>query len=111
MKMIVTQLRERGRVLRRSELPTPVEGDLLIDDFPPDSGQDRWKRRARLVATELYGSVHPNLIQPIFDVQLMKIDAGAMYLQGMERHTDDGGATLIEVVQVWMCVTAAGTAP
>lgn len=111
MKMMVTQLRERGRVLRRSELPAPIEGNLLIDDFPPHADKDRWKRRARLAATEVYGSVHPNLIQPIFDVQLMKIDEGAMYLQGMERHTDDGGATLIEVVQVWMCVTAAGTEP
>lgn len=109
MKMAVTRLRERGRVLRRSELADPVQGHVLIDDFPPHAEKARWKRRARLVASEIYGSVQPSLIQPIFDVQLIKIDEGAMYLQGTERHTDDGGSTVIEVVQVWMCATTSGT--
>lgn len=103
MKMMVTRLRERGRVLRRSELAPPVEGNLLLDDFPPHGEKDRWKRRARLASLDVYGTVQPNLLQAIFDVQVMKIDEGAMYLQGMERDTDDGGATIIEVVQVWMC--------
>lgn len=105
MRVRVTRLRDRGRVLRRGELPAPVEGDLLVDDFPPHADRDRWKRRARLAAPDAYGTVQPSLLQPIFDVQLMKIDQGAMYLQGMERHSDDGGATITEVVQVWMCET------
>lgn len=109
MKMMVTRLRERGRVLRRSELAPPVEGNLLIEDMPPDAAKDRWKRRARLASFDIYGTVQPNLLQPIFDVQIMKIDDQAMYLQGLERHTDDGGATLVELAQVWMCSTTSKT--
>ena len=109
MKMMVTRLRERGRVLRRSELAPPVEGNLLLEDLPPHGEKDRWKRRARLASLEVYGTVQPNLLQPIFDVQIMKIDDQAMYLQGLERHTDDGGATLVELAQVWMCSTTSTT--
>lgn len=105
MRVRVTPLRDRGRVMRRSELPTPLEGDLLVEDFPPHADRDRWKRRARLVAPDAYGTVQPSLLQPIFDVQLMKVDEGAMYLQGVERHSENGGEIITEVAQVWMCAT------
>lgn len=96
----VTKLRDRGRVLKRSELAAPVSGRLVVGDWPTPNLSKRWMRRAELV------SVHPTLpyevIQPIFDVQLMRIDETGMYLMGHELAPSEDGS-LFEFVQVWRC--------
>ena len=101
--MQVTPLRARGRVLSRSELPPPTTGSLLIDDFIPAQGFGGRRRLQARLTGHTYGVGEVNLIQPIFDVQLLKADAEGLYLQGAERDTDDTSRALMEHVQVWLC--------
>lgn len=99
--MSVVRLRELGRVLTRRELPQPVVGDLVIDDWPPQGAHGRWRRRAVLQG-DLCGLVRPNLVPAMFDVQVLRIDQRGMFIQGTEiepRHPNPP----IEHVQVWLC--------
>lgn len=98
----VTKLRDKGRILRRSELAQPVSGRLVVDDWPAPNLSKRWMRRAQLVST------HPTLpyeiLQPIFDVQLMRVDESGVYLMGHELSPGEDGSTY-EFIQVWQCTT------
>lgn len=107
MRFFVTQLRQNGRRLRRSELKPPIEGELTLQDWPPQKDGGRWRLKAEL--TGVYGQTRPSLILPIFDVQVMRIDSHAMFLQGTEiepQSTSDGGMLITEHVQVWLCEMA-----
>lgn len=105
--MQVIRLRARGRVLSRAELPPPVTGELSIDDFIPAPGFGARRRLQAKLTGHTYGVGQVNLIQPIFDVQLLKADAHGLYLQGAERDTDDASGALMEHVQVWLCKPVA----
>lgn len=101
--MQVTRLRERGRILKRAELQPPAVGEFLVEDFVPAPGfPGRIRLQARLAGHQ-YGVGMVNVIQPIFDVQLLKADAEGLYLQGAERNIDEDSAGLQEHVQVWLC--------
>lgn len=104
MRVKVTLLRSRGRRLKRSELQPPKEGDLSIFDRAPDPGhvQGRYTLQAS-VTGERVGQVYPNVLQPIFDVQVLKIDATGMYIQGREIHPEEGNEAVVETMQVWLC--------
>lgn len=101
--MRVTRLRERGRILKRTELQPPAEGEFLVEEFVPAPGYPgRIRLQARLTGRQ-YGVGLINVIQPIFDVQLLKADAEGLYIQGAERDTDEESKSLQEHVQVWLC--------
>lgn len=101
--MQVTRLRERGRILKRTELQPPVAGELQVGEFIPAPGfKGRVRLQARLTGLT-YGVGHVNLIQTIFDVQLLKADAEGIYIQGAERNTDEDSGALQEHIQVWLC--------
>ena len=109
MRCRVTRLRDQGRRLKRSELQPPQEGDLFIFDRPPDEPKGRLRLQAELKA-QFYGQVKPNVFQPLFDVQVLKIDESGMYVQGVEIHPQEGGA-VVETIQVWQCQPSAATEP
>lgn len=101
--MEIIRLRQLGRILKRSECPPPAVGELSIGEFIPAPGfPGRVRLQARLTG-HTYGVGHVNLIQTIFDVQLLKADAHGLYLQGAERNTDEATGELVEHVQVWLC--------
>jgi hypothetical protein len=93
-------------------LAAAVEGRLVVHDWPPPNLAKRWSRRAQLLG-EPYGQARPDLLLPLFDPQLMRVDATGLYLMGTEIETPDRqGAgdrlTYFEHVQVWRCVPADG---
>lgn len=104
MKVNLVELRSAGRILKRSELPEPMTGELVIDDWKPED-KTRWKRRARLLG-EPWGSTPCQLLSPLFDPQIMRIDESGMYIQGVQRESVNDGQTIAEYVQVWLCVSA-----
>lgn len=112
MRCRVTRLRDHGRCLKRSEIPPPKVGDLRIFDRAPEDEKGRYTRQASLLG-ELVGQVRPNVFQPIFDVQVLRIDETGMYIQGREIHASDGGRIVTETTQVWLCqpVTTAPALP
>lgn len=106
MRCRVTRLRDQGRRLKRSELQPPKEGDLSIFDRAPEPGQGRYTLQASLTG-ERVGQVYPNVLQPLFDVQVLKIDATGMYVQGREIHPEEGTQVVVETMQVWLCQPCA----
>lgn len=104
MRVKVTVLRDEGRILKTSELPSPVEGDLTIGDWHPGTPRGRWMRKAELKSKQ-GGTVAYDALTPIFDPQIMRVDETGMYLQGFQRYpTPDD--RIYEFVQVWLCVPA-----
>lgn len=101
MRMKVTPLRHEGKILKTSELPDPVIGDLLIGDWPPSTAKGRWMRKAELKANQ-GATLAYDALTPIFDPQIMRVDETGMYLQGFQRYpTPDD--KIYEFVQVWRC--------
>lgn len=98
----VTKLRDKGRVLKRSELDQPISGRLVVGDWPTPNLSKRWMRKAEFVS--LHPTLPYELIPPIFDVQLMRVDESGLYLMGHELSPGDDGA-LYEFIQVWQCTT------
>lgn len=105
MRISVTVLRDQGRILKNDQLPNPVVGNLTIEDWPPMRKKGRWSRRADLRSTT-GASLEHDLLTPIFDPQIMRVDETGMYLQGVQRYSENGGETMREFVQVWRCVPA-----
>lgn len=100
MRVSVVRLRRLGQVLTRSQLNEPTVGDLLIDDWPAQSPKGRWRRRAGLQGRQ-YGLVRLDLLRPLFDVQVLKLDESGLYIQGVEIDSSDSHVS--EHVQVWLC--------
>lgn len=94
-------LREAGRILKRAELPPPVEGTLTIQDWPPgaDSCYKHSRRYADLRGSP-YGVAERHLLPRLWDPELIKIDDLGMYLQGGELQIVEG--VRYEHVQVWL---------
>ncbi|MCR5864635.1 hypothetical protein [Aquincola sp. J276] len=102
MKWAVTQLRDRGRRLKRGEWPEPAVGELELSLMPETNA------RRPLKKMELFGTpstVRQPLLLPLFDPQIISMDAGAMVLHGMQLHSEDAG--IFEHMQVWLCTPAA----
>lgn len=103
MKWSVTQLRDRGRRLKRGDWPEPVAGELELTVMPETNA------RRPLKKMDLYavpGTVRQSMLLPLFDPQIISMDAGALVLHGMQLHTEDGA--IYEHMQVWLCVPAGG---
>lgn len=99
MKWQVTQLRDRGRRLKRGEWPEPVVGDLELSLMPETNA------RRPLKKLDLFGNpgtVRQSLLLPLFDPQIISMDANGMVLHGMQLDTRDGA--IYEHMQVWHCV-------
>lgn len=99
----MTQLRDRGRRLKRGEWPEPAVGELELSVMPETNA------RRPLKKMDLFGvpgTVRQALLLPLFDPQIISMDAGAMVLHGMQLHSDEAG--VFEHMQVWLCVPRSG---
>ena len=99
MKWAVTQMRLAGRRLRRGELPEPVVGELELTVMPETNARRPLKK---LDLFGVPGTVRQSPLLPLFDPQIISMDAGGMVLHGMQLHSEGGGT--FEHMQVWHCV-------
>lgn len=102
MKWQVTQLQDHGRPMKGGEWPDPVEGELKLTVMPEEDA------RRPLKKMDLFGvpgTVRQALLLPLFDPQIISMDASSMVLHGMQLHSEDGGN--FAHMQVWHCVPAA----
>lgn len=102
MRWAVTQLRDRGRRLKRGEWPDPVVGELELTVMPETNA------RRPLKKMDLFGvpgTVRQSLLLPLFDPQIISMDAGALVLHGMQLHSEEAG--IFEHMQVWHCVPSS----
>jgi hypothetical protein len=102
MKCNVIPLRANGRILKRAELPEPVEGRLDVSDWGPPWAK-RWSRKAEVMGAK-YGLGSVSMLLPIFDPVLAKVDETGMYLTGHQFSADAETGHQCEFVQVWWCV-------
>lgn len=100
MRCRVVPLRAKGLILKRSQLPEPVEGRLVVSDWAPPWSK-RWTRKAEFL--ERRWSMETDAFQPIFDVSLAKVDETGLYLVGHEMGKDESTGQPMEHVQVWWC--------
>lgn len=106
MRFKVTQLRDHGRRLRRSELSGPVIGELTIELQPKTAEMARGGLTARLVGN-VYGVGSPNILPPMFDVQIIGMDEGNLYIKGTQIAAEEG--VTFDHSQVWMCSPPDGS--
>jgi hypothetical protein len=98
MECTVVPLRRRGRRLKRSELAHPVLGQLRVIDWPLPNGLNRCTRKAE-IRTIVAGSLSHDLLCPIFDPVMIRVDESGMYLSGWEISTAAGETS--DHAQVW----------
>lgn len=103
MRWAVTQLRDKGRRLKRSEWPEPVVGQLELSLMAETNAKRPLKK---MELYEDYGSVRRSILLPIFDPQIISMDAGGMVLHGMQLSSEAG--SIYEHMQVWHCVPWSG---
>ncbi|URI11062.1 hypothetical protein MW290_19015 [Aquincola tertiaricarbonis] len=99
MRWAVTQLRDKGRRLKRTEWPAPVVGELELSVMPETNAKRPLKK------LELYGTpgtVRQSLLLPLFEPQIIAMDGAGLVLHGMQLASDDG--SVYEHIQVWHCV-------
>lgn len=94
----VTRLRVRGVRVRVDKDAVAAMGDLRVEDLA-HSAFGRPMRVAHLTHPERPQSV-PELLPPLFDVKLLKLDKEAMVLAGIERESVDG--KLVDYAQTWL---------
>lgn len=97
MMATVTRLRVRG-VRVRNDASVPTTGDLKVDELAR-SAFGRSMRVAHLTHPERPQFV-PELLPPLFDVKLLKLDKEAMVLAGIERESIEGRLT--DFAQTWL---------
>lgn len=100
MRVRVVPLRRDGLRLKVSELASPVEGCLRIDDSTR-SGHKRVGRIASLVETGVHGEVTRTLLHGLFDPVVLRMDAVAFSIAGIELRLS--GDRVSEFHQVWRC--------
>lgn len=98
VKWKVTLLRANGVRLKRSELATPVIGELVVA-WMPESNFKRPVRKAELF--DRSASVDRPLLLPLFKPVLVHMASELLVLQGVELSMQDG--RVAELVQVWHC--------
>lgn len=99
MKWSVTQMRDRGRRLKRGEWPEPIVGELELTVMPETNA------RRPLKKVDLYGmpgTVRQSLLLPLFEPQIISMNASGLVLHGMQLDTRDGA--VCEHIQVRHCV-------
>lgn len=101
MRCRVVPLRAKGLILKRSQLPEPVEGRLVVSDWGPPWGK-RWTRKAELLERK-WSSMETDALCPIVDVTLAKVDETGVYLVGHEMGKDESTGQETQHVQVWWC--------
>lgn len=100
----VTNLRLKGVRLKRAELTPPVRGHLSLREDNQTSFH-RTVTVARLVIPGVGMGMETSVMLPIFDVKIVRIEAGYMTLMGVELATENRGDAMriIEHVQIWRC--------
>jgi hypothetical protein len=102
MLVDVTLLRAKGVRLRKGELPAPARGHLVIEDDPGTASS--FKRPVRVA--HLYHAIgvqqtRQDLLLPIFDAVVIRIEAEVITITGTELASD--GDRVAENGQVWRC--------
>ncbi len=102
MKAFVTRLRSAGVRLSKAELDASeaVEGDLVLEDWPQGGGFKRPVRVARLHPP--VPGFYPQLLPPLFDAQVLRIETSRLFLSGIEIHAE--GDVTREVAQTWVAL-------
>lgn len=100
MRATVKRLRIVGVRLSKLELDSAQSmlGELILEDWPENNCFKRPVRVARLHPTTL--NFHPQLLPPLFDAQVLRIDKSRLVLSGIEIHVEDGVTR--EVAQTWI---------
>ena len=98
----VTELRRSGLRLKKSEVAPPTRGNLLMSERA--QGNSSFKRAVRVV--ELWSEYAGNTwrrqeIHPLFEPQLVFMDAQSFVICGTQLETTDG--RISEHTQVWLC--------
>jgi hypothetical protein len=93
----VTRLRVKG-VRVRSDAGVPAVGELKVEEFAK-SAFGRTVKVARLTHPERPLSA-PELLPPLFDVTLLKMDKEHLVLAGIERESIEGRIT--DYAQTWL---------
>jgi hypothetical protein len=73
-------------------------GQLRVIDWPMPNGLNRCTRKAK-IRFIVAGSLSHDLLCPIFDPVMIRVDESGMYLSGWEISTADGEAS--DHAQVW----------
>lgn len=100
MKATIKCLRVAGVRLTKAELDSApsVEGELILEDWPENNCFNRPVRVARLHTTTQ--NLQPQLLPPLFDAQVLRIDKTRLVLSGIEINVD--GDVTREVAQTWV---------
>lgn len=106
----VVLLRWRGLRLKPKELDPPVRGDLVITDRGGEPAMSSFKRPVR--AAKLYAlggnpEIRREVLQPIFDVDVLRIEGDAITILGIELQSELETRQLWEHVQIWRCTLVA----
>jgi hypothetical protein len=97
MRASVIRLRDKG-VRVRSSAGTAAVGELRVEEFA-QSVFRRTVKVARLVHCERPLSV-PELLPPLFDAVLLKIEKDHLVLAGIESESIDG--KVVDYAQTWL---------
>lgn len=81
-------------------IPAPVEGCLRVDDSTT-SEHKRVGRVASLVEVGVHGEVTRTLLRGLFDPVVLRMDAAAFSIGGIELRLS--GERVTEHYQVWRC--------
>ena len=97
MMASVTRLRVKG-VRVRSDAGATTVGELRVEEFVK-SAFGRTVKVARLMHPDRPLSV-PELLPPLFDVKLLKMENNFLVLAGIERESTEGQIT--DYAQTWL---------
>lgn len=109
MRFQVIRLRDQGKVLRRTELPAPVTGMLVVEDWPAPNALRRSVRRAQILGGSY--SIPVLLMPAIFDPQILRSDDSGLYIAGIELDTENHPGPPSEHMQIWLCLPETEKGP
>jgi hypothetical protein len=100
MRYTLIQLHRNGVVLTKDELAEAPRhtGNLVVEDWPEGSSFGRHIRQARLKRPPLEGD--NDIIPPLFDPVLVKMDDTRMTLHGYQIHYEAG--VTVHYAQYWV---------
>lgn len=103
MKFVLKFLYCNGVALPMEELVNapPYVGNLIIKERWQGDGSARYIREARLPDLTVSQAPH-DLVPPLFDPQLVKMQDDRMVLNGFQIHADMEAGSIMHFVQVWM---------
>lgn len=91
--------------LRPSELAPPLTGELELGEWPGTASFGRVVRVAQFWTRPSLGAPREAPLKPIFEPQILRLEATHLVLAGFELHGQEGRVR--EFQQVWRCAWSA----